>query len=37
VAGKKNRITDLKSATKGVKQKNKFCREIISKKKIIGG
>jgi hypothetical protein len=27
-----NKITDLKSASKGVNQKNKFCREVVSKK-----
>jgi hypothetical protein len=32
-----NKITDLKSAFKEVNQKNKFCRELISKKIITGG
>jgi hypothetical protein len=32
-----NKITDLKSASKGVNQKNKFCRGVISKKIITGG
>jgi hypothetical protein len=33
VKGKKNRITDLKSASKGVNQKNKFCRGNFKNKK----
>jgi hypothetical protein len=31
------KITDLKSASMGVNKKNKFCRGVISKKKIPEG
>jgi hypothetical protein len=33
----KNRITDLKSTSKGVNQKNKFCKDNLKKKKIVTG
>jgi hypothetical protein len=31
VAGKKNRIIDLKKASKGINKKNKFCRDNLKK------
>jgi hypothetical protein len=36
VAGKKNRIIDLKNASKGINQKNKFCRDNLKKKLLQG-